>query len=404
MRLLLLLACSNGTPAGAEDTDVVGDTEVEIPDASDIPDDTDGNDTDPADTDPVDTDDEDDTDGCEFRGDDDNCDGVDDDCDGAVDEEAPARFEDADGDGAGGAPLAWCDTSGVTNDWDCDDADPTEPTFVEAGASGGNGTLGSPLGTIGEGIAAAGRCVAALPGTYTENVDFGGKAVRVEGVEGPLVTTIVAAEAAPVVTFDDGEGAGSVLAGFTITRGIGETELGDEYLCTSMCCAVCVREYKMRAGVWIDGAAPTLEELVVTGNGESESSYVDGSGVTHVVLPRGSGIGVRDGGLALSESEVSSNSYGAIAGGNDASVYLSASYTGVWTTKFEYSYMDASTGLFTADPLFVAWSDNADWTDDDLHLGSGSPAIDAGNPDPTRNDRDGTRNDAGAYGGPEAFE
>ena len=36
----------------------------------------------------------------------------------------------------------------------------------------------------------------------------------------------------------------------------------------------------------------------------------------------------------------------------------------------------------------------------DLHLGAGSPSIDAGNPDPTYNDTDGSRNDQGAYGGP----
>ena len=32
-------------------------------------------------------------------------------------------------------------------------------------------------------------------------------------------------------------------------------------------------------------------------------------------------------------------------------------------------------------------------------LGSGSPCIDAGNPDPIYNDHDGSRNDMGAYGG-----
>jgi hypothetical protein len=48
------------------------------------------------------------------------------------------------------------------------------------------------------------------------------------------------------------------------------------------------------------------------------------------------------------------------------------------------------------DPMFVA-------PPDDLHLAPGSPAIDAGDPDPAYNDPDGTRNDLGRYGGPEAF-
>ena len=45
-----------------------------------------------------------------------------------------------------------------------------------------------------------------------------------------------------------------------------------------------------------------------------------------------------------------------------------------------------------ADPLFVSESD--------VHLQSNSPAINAGNPDASFNDPDGSRNDMGAYGGP----
>lgn len=39
--------------------------------------------------------------------------------------------------------------------------------------------------------------------------------------------------------------------------------------------------------------------------------------------------------------------------------------------------LDASPDL-VADPLFVAWSDDGDWTNDDLRLSAGSPAIDLG--------------------------
>lgn len=40
---------------------------------------------------------------------------------------------------------------------------------------------------------------------------------------------------------------------------------------------------------------------------------------------------------------------------------------------------------------------------DSYHTNPGSPAIDAGNPDPMFNDLDGSRNDCGAYGGPTPF-
>jgi hypothetical protein len=44
------------------------------------------------------------------------------------------------------------------------------------------------------------------------------------------------------------------------------------------------------------------------------------------------------------------------------------------------------------DPKFIS--------DEDLHLLSGSPCIDAGNPDSLYNDKNGTQNDQGSYGGP----
>lgn len=53
-------------------------------------------------------------------------------------------------------------------------------------------------------------------------------------------------------------------------------------------------------------------------------------------------------------------------------------------------------GNILGDPLFV------DPENGDFRLQTGSPCIDAGNPDPIYNDPDGSRNDMGAFGGPEA--
>lgn len=53
----------------------------------------------------------------------------------------------------------------------------------------------------------------------------------------------------------------------------------------------------------------------------------------------------------------------------------------------------------TLDPRFISYTGN--WENNDLHLSSSSPCIDAGDPDPTYNDTDGTMNDIGAFGGPD---
>ena len=59
-------------------------------------------------------------------------------------------------------------------------------------------------------------------------------------------------------------------------------------------------------------------------------------------------------------------------------------------------------GNISADPGWAAYTDDADWSNDNFCLQNGSPAIDAGDPDPALNDPDGTRNDMGAFGGPGA--
>ncbi len=54
----------------------------------------------------------------------------------------------------------------------------------------------------------------------------------------------------------------------------------------------------------------------------------------------------------------------------------------------------------SADPLFVALSNDGDVGNDDYALGVGSPCIDAGHPGADWNDVDGSRNDMGLFGGP----
>lgn len=62
--------------------------------------------------------------------------------------------------------------------------------------------------------------------------------------------------------------------------------------------------------------------------------------------------------------------------------------------QFNGQDVTATVGYQAADPLYT------DPTSGDYSLRWGSPAIDAGNPDPEYNDVDGTANDLGAFGGP----
>jgi nitrous oxidase accessory protein NosD len=61
--------------------------------------------------------------------------------------------------------------------------------------------------------------VLVAPGTYFENINFGGKAITVTSESGPQATIIDGGNANPVVFFISGEGRGSVINGFTLQNG-----------------------------------------------------------------------------------------------------------------------------------------------------------------------------------------
>ena len=93
--------------------------------------------------------------------------------------------------------------------------------YVEAvGVPYANGGPGAPYSHIWQGISAAedGDTVFVREGTYTENIDFGGKDIVVMG-ENRETTVIDGSQSGSVAIFQNGETKEAVLENFTIMNG-----------------------------------------------------------------------------------------------------------------------------------------------------------------------------------------
>ena len=439
------------------------------------------------------------------------CNSADDDCNGLIDDNAVDGdwyATDADGDGFGDpGSLAW-GCSGIDNEWDCDDTDPTEPVVTDAvnGSLGGAGTLADPLQTVQDAIDVATICVVAFAGTYAESIDFDGKDITVSGVEGAATTIIDASSVGgPVATFENGETSAAVLTGFTLTGGDGAMQQSSyAWACSST--ETCVDYYTTYCGggAYVNGTDPTLTDLIIEDNvlplassytsgldtyytysyggglcflnSDSASSllniqenYADQGGAVYVdeysdvgieqtsvvynTSTDGAGFEVDGGRMTLINVITSWNEAGGDGGGvlvvdgqiyvtnmtqggddatNGGCMYLSGSSTAnvintiVYGSPAEGVLVDGSSafggtynnvygnsggnysgisdptgsnGNISANPLFTAYTDDGNPNNEDLHLGAGSPSIDAGHVSGAYNDADGSRNDQGAYGG-----
>lgn len=116
-----------------------------------------------------------------------------------------------------------------------------------------------------------GDTVLVADGRYEEALDLLGKAIEVRSENGAATTTVDGGgQARYVVTFAGGEGASTRLAGFTVTGGRGRTFFDP------------TPPSGLGGGLRIDGASPTLEDLLIEGN-----SGLEGGGVAlHDGQPR----------------------------------------------------------------------------------------------------------------------
>jgi predicted outer membrane repeat protein len=259
--------------------------------------------------------------------------------------------------------------------------------------------------TIQAGINAAvdSDTVLVQPGTYFENIDFGGKLIKVASLflttQDPAYissTIIDGGNLAGVVFFVNGENSSAVLSGFTITN-------GDAHLMNLE-----------GGGIHCYYASPSLDNLIITGNSAEEKGggiycYFSSSSLINVTISgnssyQGGGIYCEESDLILQNVTITGNS----ASNSGSGIYSCyASYLGIinsilWDEFYLHyafppiiTYSDiqggwAGTGNIDEDPLFV------DPAIGDYSLQPISPCIDAGDPTSPL-DPDGTIADMGAY-------
>ena len=125
--------------------------------------------------------------------------------------------------------------------------------------------------TIQEGINAAvdGETVIAAIGTYTENIDFTGKNIKLTSTNpddpGVVKSTIIQGDGTTsVVTFANGENTEAVITGFTITGGYGTVN------------SVISEDIYWGAGIYCNGTSPTIMQNFIQEN----YGPVDGQNLT----------------------------------------------------------------------------------------------------------------------------
>jgi hypothetical protein len=263
------------------------------------------------------------------------CDGADNDCNGLVDDaptDGTTYYADDDGDGFGdaGNTVSECalPSGYVENAHDCNDSNGDEPVLADAisGSPSGDGSVSAPYDAIQDAIDAASECVIAYAGTYTEQIDLGGKSLDVWGVGGADNTTIDASlsvcsstnptACGTAVDISSGGGATPTLRGFTITGGTGAvTSSTSSETCADSSashtgantCTVTTYTY-CGGGIFVSGDDPTFEDIMVTANTLPVAEQASTGDFTQAWLySYGGGICVIDGNVTASDTWVTNN-------------------------------------------------------------------------------------------------
>src|SRR5262249_13091413 len=132
-------------------------------------------------------------------------------------------------------------------------------------------------------IAAIGDTVLVAPGTYVENINFGGKAITVTSESGAKDTIIDGGNANPVVIFTSGQGRDSALNGFTLQNGRGGEGGGVMVQNSSPTITNNVIKNNQACdggGIGINFGSPLIRLNTIIGNGNNFCSGGGGGGIS----------------------------------------------------------------------------------------------------------------------------
>ncbi|MHB8793846.1 MAG: right-handed parallel beta-helix repeat-containing protein [Thermoleophilia bacterium] len=206
-------------------------------------------------------------------------------------------------------------------------------------------TVPAQYGTIQSAVNAAynGDTVLVSSGTYSENINFNGKAIAVASVYGASSTTIEGTGGnSPVVTFNHGESPSTILDGFTIdnratantaTRGISITSGAAPTIRNSIIKGSNLSTGQTGAGIHINGGGATIEYTTIG----TESSPNVGGGFGGGIYATGSGSA-----LTISNSTISYNQ----CPNGGAGIYMTSksALTTITNTTFTNNYSPQTGG------------------------------------------------------------
>jgi len=247
-----------------------------------------------------------------------------------------------------------------------------------------------------------------FPGTYNENINFQGKNIIVSSLflvtqnNNHISATIISGNNNDsVIKFNANENETAMLNGFSIING--QSEYGAGIYCSNSNPTLSNLDINSNsaygeeihsgagAGVYCSNSNPIINNVKIQNN----SAYVGGG----IYCINGSNVSFTN--VLIVDNAITEWNIELYFESSNVTVMNSIiwnnliGYTNVCNEDINYSNLEGyelGIGNINLDPLFMS-SGN-------YHLQSNSPCINTGNPDSQYNDMDGSRNDMGAYGGP----